>query len=130
MDFEVLKRDIIQRLKDSGELYQIQSELRYMIFNTLGILDGSKKQEFPRLPRNIVLVNCLILEYLNWLGYDFTAYMLHSESGGKETHQYKNREEIIKEFDLNGEYLIKNRPILLQLIRDIRSKECKCSTLM
>lgn len=62
---------------DSGKIHKIKSDLRHEILEILGI-SSLKKMKKPEQPPDIILLNNLIKEYLIWLGYSYTSYMLSS----------------------------------------------------
>ncbi|XP_064477662.1 centrosomal protein 20-like [Ornithodoros turicata] len=72
-----LKKALVEALENKGALSQLRAVLRAEIYKVLE--DGPRDR--PDLPHVNVLINELILEYLNYNGYRHTASVLESESG-------------------------------------------------
>lgn len=65
-------------LENDGELSQIKAEMRTKVMK---LLEGSNKSGIskqPKSPREVLIVNELIREYLDWMGYKYTSTVLVS----------------------------------------------------
>lgn len=106
---------------DSGKILKIKSELRHEILELLSMSD-MKKLKKPEQPPDIILLNYLIKEYLNWLGYSYTSYMLSSESGIPHKHNTMSRDQMEVELSLIDTNYDSTRPLLLQLIQRLKNE--------
>lgn len=82
----LLLTTVRDRLAESGELNKIKSELRAMVLKD--IRDGDKSSlnsaspNDPTTPTQIA--NHLVKEYIQWMGFQFSAEMFAIESGCKD----------------------------------------------
>lgn len=107
------------RLTASGDLSKIKSELRAMILNDLR--DGVKTPMNSQgtnfgSPTNVA--NHLVMEYLEWIGFQYTLDMFSTESGcvGGASR------EIVKTTVGNAIEGDKELPLLLSLAMDLLKK--------
>lgn len=74
------------RLAESGGLNKIKSELRAMVLNDIRGGDNSSLNSAttnnPTTPTQIA--NHLVKEYIQWMGFQFSAEMFATESGCKD----------------------------------------------
>ncbi|XP_073998546.1 centrosomal protein 20 isoform X2 [Rhodnius prolixus] len=110
-----------EKIMDSGKIHKIKSDLRHEILEILGI-SSLKKMKKPEQPPDIILLNNLIKEYLIWLGYSYTSYMLSSESGIPHWHKLMRREQMEADLNLVGSDFDNSRPLLLQLIQKVKNE--------
>lgn len=101
-----------KRLNEKGDLDKIRSEIRAKILND--VRDGNQapmnslKSRGQKSPTQIA--SHLVLEYLEWMGFQFSKEMLATESGIKTA----SRDFIESKLDLNGGD--KELPSLLNMI--------------
>ncbi|XP_024081987.1 uncharacterized protein LOC106669806 isoform X2 [Cimex lectularius] len=74
--YEAVKRN----LNKEGLTGKIKSEIRYEVLRLLGISGLKKDKNKPGLPHELGLINSLLKEYLNWVGYNFTSMMLSADA--------------------------------------------------
>ena len=63
-------------LEADGQLCRIKAEMRTEVMK---LLDGSSKSsrtKRPKSPHDVLLLNELIREYLDWIGYKYTSNIL------------------------------------------------------
>mmetsp|Transcript_28208 Transcript_28208/g.65220 ORF Transcript_28208/g.65220 Transcript_28208/m.65220 type:complete len:171 (+) Transcript_28208:92-604(+) len=82
-----LKEALVETLHSRGVLGQVKAKVRAEIFSAL---DGEDVPR-PALPRENVLINELIREYLEYNGYHHTLSVLLPESGHPEQRQFDRR---------------------------------------
>lgn len=82
----LLMQTIRNRLTESGDLNKIKSELRAMVLND--VRDGDKSPMNPLDANNskslTQIANHLVMEYLEWIGFQYTKEMFATESGIQE----------------------------------------------
>lgn len=100
------------RLNQNGYLNKIKSELRGMLLNDLGGGVNSMNQPSSNDPESPTqLVNTLIMEYLDWMGFQYSKDVFVTESGAAAS---KGRESGVKEL-----------PMLLNLAAKLMKEEEK-----
>ena len=72
-------------LEADGELSQIKAEMRTKVMKLLEGSSKSSRSKQPKPPNEVLIINELIREYLDWMGYKYTSSVLVS---GEE--HYKN----------------------------------------
>lgn len=120
-DIQTLFLDTIRnRLESSGELNKIKSEMRSMVFND--VQDGSKlplnspQSNGSKSPTQVV--NHLVMEYLEWIGFQYTAELFAKESGSQKGSSREQAEAklIVKNLD-------KELPMLLSMTMEMMKKQ-------
>lgn len=56
-------------LESDGSLNKFKAEMRTKVMN---VLNAESNPETPELPKEMVLINEIIREYLTWSGYKYT----------------------------------------------------------
>lgn len=79
----LLMQTIRNRLYERGDLNKIKSELREMVFNY--VRDGDKSPMNSLDANNskspTQIANHLVMDYLEWIGFQYTKEMFATESG-------------------------------------------------
>lgn len=96
--YEAVKRN----LNKEGLTGKIKSEIRYEVLRLLGISGLKKDKNKPGLPHELGLINSLLKEYLNWVGYNFTSMMLSAESSSDNYKNQLTRTELEKELKIEA----------------------------
>lgn len=65
-------------LEAGGELGRIKAEMRSEVMKLLDGTSASNRVKRPESPRDVVILNELIREYLDWIGYKYTLNVLIS----------------------------------------------------
>ncbi|KAJ0178662.1 hypothetical protein K1T71_005437 [Dendrolimus kikuchii] len=95
----ISEKDLLIAIKDllkrNGHLNKISAEVNvknlvcmYIIqFNSLVTYTGDEKQGPPQPTEEVLLINELVREYLEWNGYLYTASVMTSEAAMPKTKQ-------------------------------------------
>lgn len=109
---------IRNRLAESGELNKVKSQLRAMVLNDVREDDkspmnsqGSKDSTSPTQ-----IANHLILEYLEWIGFQYSTEILATESG---LSNVSSRDFVESNIEVKKETFDKELPLLLNLVNDL-----------
>ncbi|XP_015601720.1 lisH domain-containing protein FOPNL isoform X2 [Cephus cinctus] len=110
------ERDLTVRdsLETNGNLGRIRAEMRTEVMKLLDVSNRINISKRPCQPHNILLLNELIREYFNWIGYKYTCSVLTTEcelSKQPFNHDFFMQSLGIKEYDKSN-----NLPLLLQLL--------------
>ncbi|KAK9301623.1 hypothetical protein QLX08_006057 [Tetragonisca angustula] len=76
------EKDLInvrESLKADGELGRIKAEMRTEVIKLLDNSNKENKTKLPKPPLDIVFLNELIREYLDWMGYKYSSTVFISE---------------------------------------------------
>lgn len=114
----MLSEIIRNRLSESGDLNKVKSELRAMVLNTVRGGDKSPMNslESKEEASPTEIANHLVLQYLQWIGFQFTTEVFLTESGSRSASPQNVLEPIAKEgFD-------KDLPLLVSLAMDLLKK--------
>lgn len=65
-------------LEADGELGQIKAEMRTKVMKLLEGSHRSSRSKLPKSPQEVLILNELIREYLDWMGYKYTSTVLVS----------------------------------------------------
>lgn len=108
-----LQQVVRNRLESSGELAKLKSEMRSMVLNDIRNGDTSPLNSVvvkePKSPTQVA--NHLVMEYLQWIGFQYTSEMFATESGcdhSSPRDYVMARAEAAKEFD-------KELPLMLSM---------------
>ncbi|XP_076652192.1 centrosomal protein 20 isoform X1 [Halictus rubicundus] len=78
-----MEKDLInavrESLMDGGELSRMKAEMRTKIIQILDNSNNGGKQKLPKPTQDIALLNELIREYLDWMGYKYSSTVFMSE---------------------------------------------------
>lgn len=106
-----------QALHSDGHLGQIKAELRGAV---LKILEKKPTNIVkPQLHEENAIINDLIMEYLEWNGYRYSAHMLLSESG--QTHPVKTRRELETYLGIESDPKLAQVPLIYSTISQMKS---------
>ena len=75
-----LKSAIKDILQENGTLNKVRAEIRENIFKAIESNDNPK----PKIPEENLIINELIREYFNYMGYHHSSSVFLSESGHPE----------------------------------------------
>lgn len=77
------EKDLINAVKESlrasGELGRIKAEMRTEVIKLLDKSSGKGNSKIPNPPKDVLLMNELIREYLDWMGYKYSSTVFCSE---------------------------------------------------
>ncbi|XP_078042178.1 centrosomal protein 20 isoform X1 [Augochlora pura] len=77
------EKDLINAVRESlmnhGELSRIKAEMHTKIIQILDNSSNGSKQKLPKPTQDIALLNELIREYLDWMGYKYSSTVFISE---------------------------------------------------
>lgn len=109
---------IRNRLAESGELNKVKSELRAMVLND--VREGDKSPMNSRGSKDSTsptqIANHLILEYLEWIGFQYSTEILATESGCSNV---SSRDFVESNVEVKKEIFDKELPLLLSLVNDL-----------
>lgn len=115
---------IRSRLVESGGLNKVKSELRAMVLND--VRDGDKSQlnslgsKDSTSPTQIA--NHLVLEYLEWIGFQYSKDIFMTESGCKHLEP---REFVESNTKVKNEAVDKELPLLLSMTMNLMNEPKK-----
>eukprot|EP01086_Lenisia_limosa_P003210 TRINITY_DN17514_c0_g1_i1.p1 TRINITY_DN17514_c0_g1~~TRINITY_DN17514_c0_g1_i1.p1 ORF type:complete len:141 (-),score=25.14 TRINITY_DN17514_c0_g1_i1:14-436(-) len=113
---EDLKQALRDNLDQRGVLDSMRAQIRSEIFNSLDEQDTKR----PALSHEVVLLNELVLEYLNFVGYNHTSSVMRPESG--QPIAAISREDIADELNLPSEVSRQNVPLLFSALQMLRTQ--------
>ncbi|XP_023680989.2 centrosomal protein 20 isoform X1 [Paramormyrops kingsleyae] len=105
-----LKSALKEALEARGALAQLKARIRAEVFNAL----DDKSEPRPPLPRENLLINELIREYLEFNKYRYTASVLSAESGQPEVPL--DRQFIANELNVVEDASASSVPLLYGLL--------------
>ncbi|XP_015109338.1 lisH domain-containing protein FOPNL [Diachasma alloeum] len=117
------EKDLVNAVRDSleagGELGRIKAEMRSEVMKLLDGSAASNRGKRPESPRDVVILNELIREYLDWIGYKYTLNVLISECEfGK---QPLDRTFLAQDLGVKETDNTKKLPLLFSLVETFRS---------
>ena len=68
-----------ESLKAGGELSRMKAEMCTEVIKLLDNLNKGNKAKLPKQSQDIILLNELIREYLDWMGYKYSSTVFTSE---------------------------------------------------
>ena len=110
-NLQELKSAIKEILNENGTLNKIRAEIRESIFKAIESNDTSK----PKIPEENLIINELIREYFNYMGYFHSSSVFLSESGHPEDPPV-DRNFIAKELNVLEEKNSKNIPLIYSIL--------------
>lgn len=75
-------------LEADGDLGQMKAEMRTIVMKLLEGSNKSSRSKHPKSPNEVLIINELIREYLDWMGYKYTSSVMVTgdrKSNHKET---------------------------------------------
>lgn len=108
-DLNTLKSAIKEILIENGTINKIKAEIRESIFKAIETNDNPK----PKIPEENLIINELIKEYFNYMGYHHSSSVFLTESGHPEESPI-DRKFISKELNINEENN-RNIPLIYSL---------------
>ncbi|KAG6798026.1 lisH domain-containing protein FOPNL-like isoform X1 [Apis dorsata] len=77
------EKDLINAVRESlkadGDLGRIKAEMRTEVIKLLDNSNKGNKTKLPKPPLDIIFLNELIREYLDWMGYKYSSTVFISE---------------------------------------------------
>ncbi|XP_076162794.1 centrosomal protein 20 [Ptiloglossa arizonensis] len=77
------EKDLINAVRDSlkvdGELGRIKAAMCSKVIKLLDSSNKDSKVKFPKPSQDIILINELIREYLDWMGYKYSSTVFAAE---------------------------------------------------
>ena len=109
----LLLEAIRENMNTSGEMNKIESEVRAMVLNELRSGDKSSMNSMPSNEKSPTRVaNHLILEYLDWMNFQYTKELFEKESGDKSG---PSRSIVESQIDGTKSTFDKDIPILMKM---------------
>ncbi|XP_014217792.1 lisH domain-containing protein FOPNL [Copidosoma floridanum] len=105
-------------LEADGELSRMKAEMRTKVMKLLEGSHKSSRSSQPKSPHEVLILNELIREYLDWMGYKYTSSILVSESDLSK--QPLDRTFITKELGAVETEKTKELPLLFCLVETIK----------
>lgn len=121
-EIEALILDTLRKqMIDSGKMKKIESEVRTMVLNEIRGGDKSPLSLLPGKNENspTQIVNNLILEYLEWMNFQYTKETFVKESGVENSPSRVLIEAQVGVKDINFD---KDLPLLMTLIMKMTQK--------
>ncbi|XP_001603530.1 lisH domain-containing protein FOPNL [Nasonia vitripennis] len=115
-------KDLIDAIRTSleadGELGQIKAEMRTKVMKLLEGSQRSSGSKLPKSPQEVLILNELIREYLDWMGYKYTSTVLVSEC--ELSKQPLDRSFITKDLGTVETEKTKELPLLFCLVETFK----------
>ncbi|KAJ8667353.1 hypothetical protein QAD02_009015 [Eretmocerus hayati] len=105
-------------LEADGELSQMKAEMRTKIMKLLEGTQKSSKSNQPKSPQEVLILNEMIREYLDWMGYKYTSTVLVSECDLSK--QPLDRSLIAKDLGTTETDKTKELPLLFCLVETFK----------
>ncbi|XP_011501936.1 PREDICTED: lisH domain-containing protein FOPNL [Ceratosolen solmsi marchali] len=105
-------------LDADGELSQIKAAMRTKVMKLLEGSHRSSRSKCLKSPREVLIINELIREYLDWMGYKYTSTVLISEC--ELSKQPLDRTFINKDLGTVETEKTKDVPLLFCLIETLK----------
>lgn len=112
-----LKSALKEILNENGTLNKIRAEIRESIFKAIESNDNPK----PKIPEENLIINELIREYFNYMGYHHSSSVFLSESGHPEDPPV-DRNFIAKELNIIEEKNSRNIPLLYSVLFGLKKE--------
>lgn len=112
-----LKSALKEILNENGTLNKIRAEIRESIFKAIESNDNPK----PKIPEENLIINELIREYFNYMGYYHSSSVFLSESGHPEDPPV-DRNFIAKELNIVEERNSRNIPLLYSVLFGLKKE--------
>ena len=116
----LLHEAIRENMKKSGEMNKIESEVRAMVLNEIRSGDKSSMNSMPRNEKSPTrIANLLILEYLEWMNFQYTKELFEKECGDEGG---LSRSSVESHIDENKSNFDKDMPILMSIAIKLMEK--------
>ncbi|XP_014235182.1 lisH domain-containing protein FOPNL-like isoform X1 [Trichogramma pretiosum] len=109
-------------LESDGALSQIKAEMRTKVMQLLEGSNKSSRSKHPKSPQEVLILNELIREYLEWMGYKYASNVLITEC--ELSKQPLDRNLITKDLGIIETEKSKELPLLfciLETFKEIKS---------
>jgi len=117
------ERDLINAvrhsLEEDGALGRFKAEMRTEVMRLLDDSSKSNRNRNVERPRNVVLMNELIREYLDWMGYKYTSSVLISECDLSK--QPLDRSFLLQDLGVRDNETTKKIPLLFSLVETTKA---------
>lgn len=120
-----LKESVKRTLEANGELNKIRAHLRLEVLNIFREPSSLPMTNFGENKRtHFDLVNELVLEYLQWLSFNYSAEVFACESGQKAAPFDRNRtEQLLEKSSQSRVHFVEHVPLLLCILNGILDLE-------
>ncbi|XP_076756820.1 centrosomal protein 20 isoform X1 [Xylocopa sonorina] len=122
------EKDLISAVRDSlkagGELGRIKAEMRTEVIKLLDNSNKGSKIKFPKPSLDIIFLNELIREYLDWMGYMYSSTVFVSEMSVSEcdlSKQPLDRSLLLQNLGLKENDNSRNLPLLCNIVETFKS---------
>ncbi|XP_043279741.1 centrosomal protein 20 [Venturia canescens] len=118
------EKDLMNAVRDSlesdGVLGRLKAEMRTEVMRLLGG-PSNKPNRITKIesPPNVILMNELVREYLDWIGYKYTSSVLIAEC--KLSKQPLDRSFLLRDLGVRDSATTKNLPLLYSLVETTKS---------
>lgn len=112
-----LKSAIKDILQENGSLNKIRAEIREQIFKAIETDESPK----PKIPEENLIINELIREYFNYMGYFHSSSVFLAESGHPEDAPV-DRNFIAKELNIIEEKQSRSIPLIYSLLFGLKKE--------
>ncbi|XP_076756821.1 centrosomal protein 20 isoform X2 [Xylocopa sonorina] len=117
------EKDLISAVRDSlkagGELGRIKAEMRTEVIKLLDNSNKGSKIKFPKPSLDIIFLNELIREYLDWMGYMYSSTVFVSECDLSK--QPLDRSLLLQNLGLKENDNSRNLPLLCNIVETFKS---------
>eukprot|EP00927_Polykrikos_kofoidii_P078125 TRINITY_DN74993_c0_g1_i1.p1 TRINITY_DN74993_c0_g1~~TRINITY_DN74993_c0_g1_i1.p1 ORF type:complete len:197 (-),score=37.97 TRINITY_DN74993_c0_g1_i1:154-744(-) len=120
---EELKQALAETLENRGVLGQVKAKVRAEIFAAL----DDEQAPRPEIPRENVVINELVREYLEYNGYHHTLSVLLPESGHPHERQF-DRRFLASELQVQEDDRSRSMPLLYALVSGLKSGSAAVAT--
>ncbi|CRK87305.1 CLUMA_CG001107, isoform A [Clunio marinus] len=123
---KALQEAIRKRLAENGKLEKIRSEIRSLVLKDVREGDDSPINTFnsKNLNSSTQFANHFIIEYFEWMGFQYSKEMFMTESGCCSSTISTSRDVIESKIrnEKAGDGFDKDFPMLLSIIRELFKK--------
>ncbi|CAL7941281.1 unnamed protein product [Xylocopa violacea] len=117
------EKDLISAVRDSlkagGELGRIKAEMRTEVIKLLDNSNMGNKIKFPKPSLDIIFLNELIREYLDWMGYMYSSTVFVSECDLSK--QPLDRSLLLQNLGLKESDNNRNLPLLCNIVETFKN---------
>ncbi|XP_076243364.1 centrosomal protein 20 [Calliopsis andreniformis] len=117
------EKDLINAVRDSlkvdGKLGFIKAEMRAEVIKLLDSSNKGDKGKIPKQTQDIMLLNELIREYLDWMGYKYSSTVFISECDLSK--QPLDRFLLVQSLGVNETDSSKSVPLLCSMIETFKN---------
>lgn len=117
------EKDLINAVRESlradGDLGRIKAEMRKEVIKLLDNSNKGTKAKLPKPPLDIIFLNELIREYLDWMGFVYSSTVFISECDLPK--QPLDRSLLLQNLGLNEGENSENLPLLCSIVETFKS---------